>query len=380
MTQTLQEWRLSAPPPDEWAPVQVVAQGVLRRSLNAEETFRRSPPPVEVSAPVQAIAQGAPAPALRARAQNTPPDPALVALKEADYAEAIGDAEDPPRKRLEPAAEVLDTQTIYRIVREVALADSGEALYSAVAADSEYETPGHSAYHARHFGLGYGLVLFTQESGRLGSVLRLMRQRDQNAFAEIFGPPADALLAVTTAPTPEERLAPVGGEPLWSMAWIERFRRAGELATFQAAQNEEAIEGQFRPMLRIALDLGLTSECALAMAYDRVVTRGLGAGLRWVVGAAGVLQTAGQRAAALRLLGMSDLIVFQRSTAHLPQDGQFGPATHAALVRALREQDLVPLPTPTELSARLVQAAKGSARQRLERLRDSPVLEVGVPS
>ena len=168
-------------------------------------------------------------------------------------------------------------------------------------------------------------------------------------------------------------LTPVGGEELWQPGWVERFRRAGEVPAFQAAQNEEAIEGQFRPMLRIAFGLGLTTDRALAMAYDRVVTRGLGGGLRWVVGAASVLRTAAQRAGALRLLGMSDLLAFQAG-AGLPQDGRFGPETHAALVGALRDRDLVPLPSVAELMARLVAAADGPVHWRLTRLRDSTEL------
>lgn len=375
MTLVAEEWRISSPPPEVYAPVQAVAQTVRGRSLNAED-FRLSTPPADSEAPVKAVAHALRQPVRRAQAQNSGANGQLPpGLKEADYSETIGDDEDPagePPAMAQVAA--LDTQAIYRIIREVALADSGEALYSAVSADREYQTSAHLAYQSRRFGLGFGLVLFTQESGRLGSVLRLMRQRDPASFEDIFAANAEALLAVTNAATTEARLAPVGGEPLWSQAWTERFRRAGEVAAFQAAQNEEAIEGQFRPMLRVAADLGLTSDRALAMVYDRVVTRGLGGGLRWVVSAAGVLRTMSQRQTALRLVGANDVLAFQQAVAGLPKDGRFGPATHAALVAALRERDLVPLPTTAELIARLVAAADGTARTRLERLRDSQTL------
>jgi hypothetical protein len=292
-------------------------------------------------------------------------------LKEPDWADRLGDDPDPEQADDWPAAgAVLDNQTIYRIVREVAVDHSGDALYSAVAADREYGLPTHPAYGRRHFGLGFGLVLFPQASGHLGSVLTLMRQRDPVGFAEVFGPDAEALVATTMAATEEERLAPVGGKPLWSETWIARFRRAGESPAFQAAQNEEAIERQFRPMLPVAGGLGLTSDRALAMAYDQVVSRGLGGGLRWLVHAAGPLRTAAQRAHALRLLGVTDLATFQASQG-LAGDGRFGPETHAALVRELRRQGEATLPGPAELACRLSAAASGPVRRRLRRLQAS---------
>jgi hypothetical protein len=151
---------------------------------------------------------------------------------------------------------------------------------------------------------------------------------------------------------------------------VERFRRAGAVTAFQAAQNEEAIEGQFRPMLKVAFGLGLTTDRALAMVYDRVVTRGLGGGLRWVVEAACPLQTAAQRAQALGALGFKSVAQFQASVS-LVQNGRFDPRTLAELTDALRRAGSIPLPAASELTGRLVAAATGPARQRLARLRDS---------
>ena len=99
----------------------------------------------------------------------------------------MGDAED-----LESADEdssraaPLGTQEMYRIIREVAQADSGTDLYSAVLLPPTGSVVGP--------GLAFGLVLFTQGSGRLGSVLRLMKKRDPALFSQTFGPDAPALL------------------------------------------------------------------------------------------------------------------------------------------------------------------------------------------
>jgi hypothetical protein len=199
-----------------------------------------------------------------------------------------------------------------------------------------------------------------------------MQARDPALFADIFGPTAGELLATTNAATPQDRLKPVGGELLWSVGWVERFRKAGAVPAFQAAQNEEAIEGQFRPMLNIAFNLGFVTDRGLAMVYDRVVTRGLGGGLRWVVQAAGPLRTAAQREQALALVGFDDVLQFQNAAGWTPQTGRFGPETHAALVGALRRQGAISLPTSDDLAGRLVAAATGPARARLLRLRDLP--------
>jgi peptidoglycan hydrolase-like protein with peptidoglycan-binding domain len=200
-----------------------------------------------------------------------------------------------------------------------------------------------------------------------------MQRRDPGTFAQIFGANAEALLATTNSVTPEQRLQSVGGDALSSPAWIDRFRRAGQVPAFQNAQNEEAIEGQFRPMLKIAAGLGLTSDRTLAMAYDRVVTRGLGGGLNWVVRAGGPLRTSAQQLHALQVLGYNDVAEFQSANG-IPRDGVFSPETHAAVVGALRLHDAIPLPSHAELVCRMIAGASGTVRDRLTRLRDSTQL------
>ncbi len=288
------------------------------------------------------------------------PDDTLRA-KEAGYTDEIGDAADaetPPRS----AAAELDNRSIYRIVREVTVPDSGDDLYAATA-------------HQDAEGLCFGLALFTQASGHLGAVLRLMQTRDAAAFRAIFGDQTDALVSVTTAGTPAERLAAVGGDLLWSDAWMQRFRQAGANPAFQAAQNEQAIEGLFRPMLRYAAELGIDTDRSLAMLFDRVVTRGVGGAMRWAIQACGPLRTEEQRMSALEVIGFEDLKDFQRSTGWVRPTGVFGPDTHAALVGALRRAGETLLPSAEDYMGRLLRAAAGAARTRLARLRDSDKFE-----
>jgi hypothetical protein len=201
----------------------------------------------------------------------------------------------------------LDMQEMYRIIREAAVGFSGDDTYSAIGGD-----------HGTSTGLAFGLAHFTQASSDLGHVLAKMRERDAVLFAEVFGSDATALVETTNADTIEMRLRPVGGMPLWSATWVDRFRLAGALPACQAAQNEIAIEKQFRPMLPVAFAHGLVTDRALAVMYDFVASVGLNEALR------AVIQT-------------------------------IGP---------------VPAP-PAELIARLVDGAGGAARQRLERIQRS---------
>jgi hypothetical protein len=363
-------------PAPVWSNGGVAAAGYARAASGEEEVPEPPSATGQYPAPVWAAAQAHSLPSRRTSslgAAGETPENLSRSLKEADYSEELGGAIEPQPTTTESGVE-LTNEAIYRIVREVAEADSGDAVYSAVSADREFETPGHPAHQVRHFGLGFGLVLVTQESGRLGRVLSLTKQRDPQALAENLGPNAEAVLAVTNASTPEQRLQPVGGEPLWSAAWIERFRRLGAAPACQYAQNEEAIDGLFRPMLKIAAGLGITSDRGLAMMFDRVVTCGLGGGLRWIVKAAGPLRTGVQQNHALNMLGYSSTRHFQEMWPELPQDGLLGPETYAALVDLLRQHMAATLPSPAEYVTRIVAAAAGTARRRLLRLRDSPVL------
>ena len=256
-----------------------------------------------------------------------------------------------------PAA--LTLPEMYRVVRAAAEADSGDELYAAVLADAD---------HAARHGLAWGLALFTQGSGRLGSVLRLTQQRDAALFDRLFGSDSLALLQVTNADTPAARLAPVSGVALTDPSWVERFRAAGAEEACRNAQNEEAIARQMRPLARFALALGLDTDRGLAMAYDRAVVAGLGGGVRWLVESAGLLRTPSQLQTALQIIGSPDLRSFQESTGWVSPTGEGNAETVCALLEALRRRDALPLPTSAEVQARLVAAARGGARRRLLRI------------
>ena len=341
-------------------------------SQNGSGRLHVSPSPPDVTSGVQLL-EPVPAPVPRAAAfaatQISPPPADVVSGAQplppwVDPNARWSDERGGESFRLdepEPPARLLDNQTIYRIVRAVAVPLSGEALYTAVAADGQ-------------LGLLYGLVLFPQASKHLGSVLRLMRARAEAAFVDTFGTASDELLAVTGAATAAGRLAAVEGQFLWHEPWPSRFRHAGEIPAFQAAQNEEAIEGQFNPTVLQSLALGLTTERALSVGYDAVATRGVGGGLRWLVDTTSPLRTERHRATALRTLGFADLAAFQSSVTWLRADGVFGPDTHAALVEALRRQGDIPMPTANELVSTLVDAAEGAQRERLEQLMQSELV------
>ncbi len=322
-----------------------------------------------------AAASGASARYRSAYAQDVASDAAIASspsLKDAEYTVEVGDAPDAERDSSDYANTVpLTNQRMYEIIRQVSAGHSGDALYAAISPDREFTTPGHGAYQKRHFGLGFGILLFTQESGQLGAVLQLMHDRDPERFASIFGKDSDALLAVTGAETPEARLQPVGGESLSSPNWIARFQAAGAYPVFQAAQNEQAIEGIFRPLLHVAEGFGLQTDRLLAMALDIAVGRGVGGAIRWLAHHIGPFETPGQRYHALEALGVDNLENFQAEVGWTPQDGQFGPETHAALAGALRRLDIVPMPKGSDLACRMVTRAEGALKQRLLRLRDS---------
>jgi hypothetical protein len=178
-------------------------------------------------------------------------------------------------------------------------------------------------------------VQFPQRFGPLGLVLTACRRRDPAAFARVFGPDAETLWRVANADTVEERLQPIGGAVLWEDSWVERFRKAGTVPAFQAAQREVADQYYLVPNLPVAASLGFTTDRSLAMLYDRCVHMGNGTGVRWVVGTVGPIRSQKQLRAALDTLALADLAAFQQG-AGLDASGAWDSRTHAALIGALR--------------------------------------------
>ncbi len=283
-----------------------------------------------------------------------------------------------------------------QLIEFLAAFDSGEVRYAAINPDGEFKGRlgrDHPYYQRAHAGLSFGIGPFSQDSGNLGRLLRLMRQRDPAYFDSLFGPDADELLEVTNAPGPSSlhseggrsaRVQPVAGSDLWQEPWLERFRSAGAHPPFQAAQNQLAAELYLDPALPYARQLGLNSQRALAMIYDRFAQLGPEAGARFVVEAVSPLRSEAQRSAALAAVmdGESDASLRQfQQRSGLPADGQWNAASHAQLLAELRARrdrggELpVALPDYEEMLDALVAASRErSWEQRTERLRQDPRL------
>lgn len=243
-----------------------------------------------------------------------------------------------------------------RLLRVVARVESGDDGYTAVYADGEFDDPEHPFYRQTHVGLSWGLLLFTQRSGAIARVVRLAKQREDDALRDpaaaasvpdsermhaLFGPDLEALLEWANAAAHDDsadvRLAPVAGAPLWQSPWLDRFRRAGAVGYVQAAQNQVAVEDYFDAALPYALALGLDTARGLAVLVDRLIHMGVGAGGSWIMAQAGPIRSESDRERALEQVGFArDLAGFQRSRSLDPTG--WDARTHAELVRALREQ------------------------------------------
>lgn len=308
---------------------------------------------------------------------ETDPDASVeseaMAGRDAEYSEEEPEEEPLPVGRAATALTVvpLDVPEKVRILRVVAVAESGRDGYTAINPDNEYNTPSHPAYHRYHIGLSWGFIQFTQRSGSLGRVLRAIKRREDEPgaaipadqrFATLFGPSWEELLRVTNADGEEERVQPVGGKPLWDPEWTARFRAAGAVPHVTYAQNEIAITNYVDPNLSFAHWLGLDTPRALAMVWDRCIHMGNGGGTSWIMRAAGPIESDEDRRAALAALGHADLRAFQRAQSpHLSADGRWGPKTHAAMVAALRAlgaRSPIAIPGRDAILQRMVDAAR----------------------
>jgi hypothetical protein len=280
-----------------------------------------------------------------------------------------------------------------KIVETIARFESGSGAsrYKAINADQEFAAwTWHEAYQKYHIGLSYGIVQFTQDGGSLGKLLKMMRGRDKATFDKTFGGAslADDLISVTNAGGAfskdtksgrSARVQPVGGTDLWLSPWKERFQAAGDVAAFQAAQNELANDEYLEPILVFCEWLGLDTDRAVAMVYDRAVQMGVGGAKSFVIGAVGPVSTTALRTQALTALGKKDLKEFQSSFGGLTADGKWGPLTHAALVSALRAlgtKSPIPIPTRDQMLDSLVRAAAGKDwEHRVKNLRKTTDLD-----
>ena len=123
-------------------------------------------------------------------------------------------------------------------------------------------------------GLSYGILQWNQRVGNLGILLRALHQADPEAFVRFFGPSWSALLESTA----RGGLEPVEGVSLWEEPWVSRFVAAGRHPPFVAAQWRLAEQGEhFQGALDVALILGVRTERAIALFFDRSVQQGPGA-------------------------------------------------------------------------------------------------------
>ena len=278
-----------------------------------------------------------------------------------------------------------------KVIEAVAKFESGGGKnpYKAINADTEFASlKWHDAYQKYHIGLSYGLVQFTQDGGSLGKLLVMMRERDKAAFERIFGNGdarlAQKLIDVTNAQGASSsqvkggrsaRVQPVDGADLWVTPWKERFEAAGDHIPFQSAQNELASSEYLDPILQFCEWLGLNTDRAVAMVYDRSVQMGVAGAKKWIIGAVGPVSTSALQLEALKALGKKDIKSFQQSFGVVPDDGKWGPTTHAAMVSALRALGTgspIPIPTREQMLDAMVRNAAGNFwEKRVRDLRNS---------
>jgi len=151
----------------------------------------------------------------------------------------------------------------------------------------------HPASGKTHIGLSFGIIQFTQDGGALGDLVRSMLSKNPEKFKRIVGSTWQELVNVLTAPgrsglnsgalrgprVQKVRVKIGEGElehrDLWESPWTEIFNRLGRDAEFQSVQNEMAVALYLKPITPTLKSLGLTSEKAVAMAFDLAVHRGV---------------------------------------------------------------------------------------------------------
>lgn len=162
---------------------------------------------------------------------------------------------------VEPVREAVETVAEYDISRVLSRVLSHESggRYDAINPNTDGA------------GLSYGLIQWSQSSGNLGVLLQGMRDADPAMFATVFGPSWAPLLSVTKA----GKLDAVDGTVLWKEPWISRFRTAAQHGPFRMVQDRIAQTGKhWQAAERIARTLGVKSERAMAMFFDRSVQQG----------------------------------------------------------------------------------------------------------
>ena len=128
-------------------------------------------------------------------------------------------------------------------------------------------------------GLSYGIIQWTQKSKNLYGLLSFLQKKDPRAFAHFFGPNWQGLL--THAAEGERRLSDslsdgTASGRLWEEPWYSRFTAAGKHPPFADAQWEyaEYYDSHIKAAEKISKILGIATERALVLFYDRAVQQG----------------------------------------------------------------------------------------------------------
>lgn len=131
-------------------------------------------------------------------------------------------------------------------------------------------------------GNSYGIIQWTQRSGNLYGLLAFMQKKHPAEFEKYFGPRWRDLLDHAKGAGDAMRSGISDGTSsgrLWEEPWLSRFKAAGQDPLLAEAQWDYA-ENHDQHILGAeyaASKLGVRSERALALFYDRTVQQGTGA-------------------------------------------------------------------------------------------------------
>jgi hypothetical protein len=183
-----------------------------------------------------------------------------------------------------------------------------------------------------------------QDNGELGELLGMMFQADPTAFAGLFGPQAQDLLAMTGAAGPSGLDTPGGrgarvqqleGADLWQDPWIDRFRNAARHPAIQAAMRAQILLRRVSPLQPVAQATRLTTPRGMAMLMALAVHLDVVGAVAHLRAAVNPADTPARLGAALDALGFADLAQFCVAQG-LPPVDVVDDATHFALIAALQ--------------------------------------------
>jgi peptidoglycan hydrolase-like protein with peptidoglycan-binding domain len=186
----------------------------------------------------------------------------------------------------------VDSQTLHRLVEEVAPSPIAARGYLALALDrswngyprlvaltAQFEAAGNFAARNRNTdraGLSFGIIQWAQKPGRLNEILRAFQLAQPERFVEVFGggdaTVSSGLLSHTAKPNGGLDIIGQSTDPAFDLLneiWGARFAAAGQDRVWQKTQIDEAVSA-FRhscTTIRVCAPLA-QSERALAFLLD----------------------------------------------------------------------------------------------------------------